>query len=376
MKKFLEQARSLSFAQPLSRVSLIYNVSLTYHLALIFKRPMACMVPLVCLLPLLCGCDQPLPSPKQKEQPTKVENTKQPVKAPYKQALTTYHAKGVEQVEQALACVQNLRKSLPEFLGRPDATGLSDIFTMARHCHRLYQPALALTASYPALDARLTSLRRRIDSRPITPGYVDAIDGYPNSGIVNDPALPLTRENLIAEQGLTDAADVVLGFEVILFLLEGEHRYRPQLAQRDVSDYVAVDQWPEQNEDETLPAEDHPQNRRRLYLELVTEILEQDLKLLLHAWKTFTLPTTQEEAHSLAFAIVRNWHSVAVSLSPDDTGDVTDRLLTLITTPAAESDIARLMKLDVLEGWPRQGAALDPVVLSQSLGQWLVQQNR
>lgn len=337
---------------------------------------LTCCLPLVCLLALTSGCDQPLPSPKQKEQPTKVENTKQPVKAAYKQALTAYHAKGVEQVEQALACVQNLRKSLPQFLGKPDAAGLGDIFTMARHCHRLYQPALALTASYPALDARLTSLRRRIDSRPITPGYVDYIEAYPNSGIVNDPALPLTKESLIAEQGLTDAADVVLGFEVILFLLEGEHRYRPQLALRDVVDFEAVDKWPEQTTEEALPPEDHPQNRRRLYLELVTEILEQDLKLLLNAWKTFTLPTTQEEAHALAFAIVRNWHSVAVSLSPEDAGDVTDRLLTLITAPTTESDIARLMKLDALEGWPRQGASLDPVVLSQSLGQWLVQQYR
>lgn len=325
---------------------------------------------------LLGGCDQPLPSPKQKEKAPKAETTKQPVQTQYEQALNAYHAQGEAGLQKAQACVGNLRASIPAFLEAPDDKGLSDLYNLARHCHRLYQPALSLTASYPALDARLTSLRRRIDSRPITPGYVDYVEGYPESGIVNDPALQLTRENLIAEQGLTDVADVVLGFEVILFLLEGEHRYKPLLPIRTASDYEAVLQWPEQVTEEVLPPSDHPNNRRRQYLLLVTEVLEQDLMLLQEAWRTFTLPTTQEEAQALAFAVVRNWHSVAVSLSSDDVGEVTDHLLTLITAPQEETDIARLLKLDALDGWPRPGAPLDPVVLSQSLGQWLVQHNR
>lgn len=347
-------------------------------------RPMkntARLAAALCALLLVSGCDQPLPSPKQKEQTPKAETTKQPVDAAYEQALNTYHAQGMAGLQKALACVGNLRASLPDFLAAPDDNGLKDIYTLARHCHRLYLPALALTASYPALDARLTSLRRRIDSRPITPGYVDYVEGYPESGIVNDPALPLTRESLIAEQGLTDAADVVLGFEVILFLLEGEHRYKPLLPVRTAADYEAVSQWPEQADEEVLPPADHPKNRRRQYLQLVTEVLEQDLKLLVEAWKGFSLPATQEEAHSLAFAIVRNWHSVAVSLSSEDVGEVTDNLMTLITAPSTEptgsqTDIARVMQLNTLDGWPRDGIPLDPMVLSQSLGQWLVQHNR
>lgn len=322
------------------------------------------------------GCDQPLPSPKQKEQPQKAEGAKQPVQRPYKIALQAYQKQGMTQLEQAAVCVKNLRSALPPFLDAPDATTLNDVYVMTRHCHRLYQPALALTASYPALDARLTSLRRRIDSRPITPGYVDYIEGYPSSGIVNDPALALNEESLIAEQGLTDVADVVLGFEVVLFLLEGEHRYRPQLPLRSYEDYVAVQKWENQAEGDFLPVSDHPNNRRRLYLTLVTQVLEQDLKLLQTAWNSFALPATQEEAHSLAFASVRNWHSVAVSLSPDDVGEVTEHLLALISSTRTDTDIARLMKLDVLEGWPRDGATVDPVSLSQSLGLWLVQHNR
>lgn len=329
----------------------------------------------LCLLPMINGCDQPLPSPKQKEQPQKAETTKQPVQKAYLDAFEAYHARGLSELDQAIACVQNLRKTLPAFLQAPDSAGLNDVLTMARHCHYLYQPALALTASYPALDARLTSLRRRVDSRPITPGYVDYVEGYPTSGIINDPALPLDKESLIAEQGLTDAADVVLGFEVILFLLEGEHRYRPQLPMRPVDDFLAVTSWPEQTAEEALPPSYHPNNRRRQYLLLVTEVLEKDLGLLREAWRTFSLPTTQEEAQALAFTSVRNWHSVAVSLSPEAAGEVTDRLVTLITSDTG-SDIARVMKLDTLEGWPHEGAPLDPALLSQSLGQWLVLHNR
>lgn len=325
---------------------------------------------------LISACDQPLPSPKQKEQTPKAETTKQPVEAAYQLSLNAYQAQGMAGLQQTLACVDNLRSAIPVFLDQPEEQALQDLFDLARHCHRLYLPALALTASYPALDARLASLRRRIDSRPITPGYVDYVDGYPESGIVNDPALPLTRESLIAEQGLTDAGDVVLGFEVILFLLEGEHRYKPLLPIRTASDYQAVSDWPEKAGEDALPPTDHPNNRRRQYLILVAELLQQDLKLLRESWRTFALPSTQEGAHALVFAIVRNWHGVAVSLSAENVGEVTDHLMTLITTPDAETDIARLMKLDTLDGWPRNGVPLDPMVLSQSLGQWLVQHNR
>lgn len=329
------------------------------------------------LLLAAAGCDQPLPSPKQKEPTKKMESTKKPIQVSYQRALETYQRQGAAQLEHTRACVKNLRSSVDVFLNTPEAQGFAALYEMARHCHRLYQPAMALTASYPALDARLSSLRRRIDSRPITPGYVDYVEGYPQSGIVNDPALPLDADSLIAEQGLTDASDVVLGFEVVLFLLEGEHRYSPQLAMRRVEDYQAVDHWEEHAANEVLPATDHPNNRRRQYLQLTLAILEQDLVLLLNTWNTFALPETQEEAQALAFATVRNWHSVAASLASDDVGEVTDLLIDLISSPKAPDDsLAGVMGLRQLEGWPRDGMAVDPMLFGQALGQWLVQHNR
>lgn len=333
-------------------------------------------IAMACLLAFAVGgCDQPLPSPKQKGQAPKADTTKQPLQSVYRKALENYHAQGVSQIEQALACVQNLQRNLPDFLKTPDDKGLADLLAMARHCHKIYQPALALTASYSALDARLTSLRKRIDSRPITASYVDYLDGAPTAGIPNDPAQPLDRESLIAEQGLTDQADVVLGFEVLLFLLEGEHRYHPQLPLRTAEDYAAVNEWPDQPNGETLPASFHPKNRRRLYLQRVIEILEINLGLLRDSWKTFVYPTSQDEAQALAFTCVRNWHSVEVSLAADDIGEVTDRLMPLLISND-NNDIAHLLKLDSLEGWPKDGAPVDPAILAQSLGQWLVQHNR
>lgn len=325
----------------------------------------------------LAGCNQPLPSPKEK-QPTKaVESTEKPIQAPYRTALSHYHKQGISQLEQTRACVKNIRTSLDTFLKSPDAPGLKDLYEMTHHCHRLYQPAMALTASYPALDARLTSLRKRIDSRPITPGYVDYVEDYPQSGIVNDPALPLNVDSLIAEQGLTDASDVVLGFEVILFLLEGEHRYSPQLPQRSFEDYVATTKWESQASGESVPVSEHPKNRRREYLKLATAILEKDLTLLQKAWETFELPVSQEEAHALTFAAVRNWHSVAASLPSDDVGPVTDLLIELISSQEnPQGCIAGVMGLDTLEGWPKNGMEVDPMMLGQTLGQWLVQHNR
>lgn len=106
---------------------------------------------------------------------------------------------------------------------------------------------------------------RRLDSWPFYPAYVDALPTWPNSGIVNDPALDLTSANLRQQQGATTDGEVALGFQPIRLLIAGvEDTPRNASELHATSDQEAS----------------KPQARRRTYLRLASQQLDTDLKTL------------------------------------------------------------------------------------------------
>ncbi len=113
---------------------------------------------------------------------------------------------------------------------------------------------------------------QRADSFPILPGYIDGLNDWPDSGIVNDVALVLTREALLEQQDATLEGEASIGFQVIHFLLNGEPDHP-----RSVDALTMVN---ELSDDMLGELPDQPANRRRAYLQLVTDLLVEDLTLL------------------------------------------------------------------------------------------------
>jgi hypothetical protein len=113
---------------------------------------------------------------------------------------------------------------------------------------------------------------QRADSFPILPGYIDGLNEWPDSGIVNDMSLPLTRESLVAQQDATMEGEASIGFQVIHFLLNGEPGHA-----RDAAALQLVSELSDQDLGELS---DQPANRRRVYLQLATDLLVEDLTLL------------------------------------------------------------------------------------------------
>lgn len=61
----------------------------------------------------------------------------------------------------------------------------------------------------------------RLDSWPLYPGYIDALPEWPESGLISDPYLEMTRKTLRTQHGATDSAEASLGFAALFVVLNG-----------------------------------------------------------------------------------------------------------------------------------------------------------
>ncbi|QJX02772.1 hypothetical protein HML84_16390 [Alcanivorax sp. IO_7] len=104
---------------------------------------------------------------------------------------------------------------------------------------------------------------------------MDGLPAWPDSGIVNDPALELTAASLRRQQGATTDGEVALGFQPLRLLVSGV----PD-APRQPADFQAGSATrPPPGTVAAPPAVDAPA-RRRTYLRLAADQLAGDLAAL------------------------------------------------------------------------------------------------
>lgn len=152
------------------------------------------------------------------------------------------------------------KQALEALLASPDVAHLEKA---RQHWRALYQ---SFNQHYIQLAARACASQRtdrleRLDRWPFFPAYVDALPAWPDSGMVNDPTLPLTAQTVRQQQGATDDGEVALGFQPLWLMIAGV-----PTAPRQPADLQA---GPERNGE-----------RRRQYLTLTAAQLENDLGVL------------------------------------------------------------------------------------------------
>ena len=96
---------------------------------------------------------------------------------------------------------------------------------------------------------------QQIDAWPIAPGFLDSLDSYPQTGIVNDVSLDITSEVLHQQHQITKDTEVSLGFHVLEYYAFG----RPET---------------------DLQEAEEANSRRRLLIRLVAEMLLLDVSQL------------------------------------------------------------------------------------------------
>ena len=183
------------------------------------------------------------------------------------------------------ACVadsQQLRSMIRQLLEAPSADTLNQSRAAWRQAHTdilAFSVFFSLADSNPGLFGELASHRYNLDAHPIQPGFIDYFDVYPVSGIVNDMAITLSAEALRQQHGITDDSDVSIGFHAMEYLLWGEHGERPP------TDFVSANTVNSEQAQQGLRVVDLPNNRRRVYLQLLAELLIDDCTRLAQFWQ-------------------------------------------------------------------------------------------
>ena len=112
---------------------------------------------------------------------------------------------------QLLRYTASLRDVVEDFLASPNQANLD----MARQAWIEAHNAFLRSAFLTHVDTDLA----HIDQWPIQEGFIDRLPDYPNSGIINDLSLELSRPTLMSQHEITDREEVSLGFHPVEFLL-------------------------------------------------------------------------------------------------------------------------------------------------------------
>ena len=166
----------------------------------------------------------------------------------------------------AHADAKAMKAAIDAFLRAPNAETLGS----ARQAWVAARPAYLRTEAFRFYDGPIEGVEANINSWPLNEAYIDYVEGGPKSGLVNDLGIPLAIKQLEASNQKRDEADVTVGWHAIEFLLWGQDLSAAGPGNRPYTDYIAGQGG---------------NDRRRLYLQLVTDELVHEIEELAEDWE-------------------------------------------------------------------------------------------
>ncbi|MFT5083655.1 MAG: putative iron-regulated protein, partial [Lentisphaeria bacterium] len=171
------------------------------------------------LLLCLSSCDKLGLEPKATNTPTNIDTLSD---VEINQASEKLFAAGAQAIEETILSAKTLNEHVLAFLDQPQQGSLEtaqESWLAVALAYQKFAYARQFGLLQPDIFAQLNKLDYHIGSYPIQPGFIDAFGPYKYSGLVFDAGLPITRESLAHQQGLTDIEEVVLGIYAIDFML-------------------------------------------------------------------------------------------------------------------------------------------------------------
>lgn len=132
------------------------------------------------------------------------------------------------------------------------------------------RPAYLVTEAYRFYDGPIEDVEGKINAWPMNEAAIDYVEGNPKAGIINASTDPITADRLRQANQEKDEADVTTGWHAVEFLLWGQDVSLSGPGNRPASDFVAGSA---------------ANDRRRTYLQVVTGLLDDDIKQLRDEWQ-------------------------------------------------------------------------------------------
>jgi putative iron-regulated protein len=261
--------------------------------------------------------------------------------------------------------VKSLQDAVLAFLTVPAPDSLQSVRQAWLSAHQSF---LKASFYWPLVEGRTAAdaggpeqLFNTIDVWPMQEGFLDSVQYYPTSGIINDLTLSIDRETLRNQHGITDAEEVSLGFHAMEFLLWD----------RQVADFVEQTSLTDGQTSGGLSVHQLSNNRRRETLKLISTLLYEDIMGVYQPSASDQHPPPSAAAHRLEVAIhactraLQRMRGELQLLTPgDDSGghsrfsgsSVQDLLTSMQTLAHVYSDPGRLHE---------RFEALDPVTADQ-----------
>lgn len=338
-----------------------------------------------------CGSDeqstQTSNSSARTDQPIPFDVTNPEINSATRELMLNY----LQQIESDYSTVEVTIKTLQtEIEGFIQQT---DVITMdrARDAWLIAHSAYELTSLHRHFanlvltqqdKLTLNQLQYQINHWPVLPGYIDYVDGYPDSGIVHDMNVVLELDSLREQHGFFDVSEASLGFHVIEYLLWGSNTNNDPL--RPASDYLLTTQLSADQANNGFELDQLSNNRRRRFLAIAAQALLEDFQLLRTLWSENTLLFQRrvEGAESADYVSSRELLSVFAesittvlkedlllrSLYPMLNGDFTDSMQSPFSHSTVNTVSSQLNGLErlLLENQTDTGTTLDSLFSSLS----------
>jgi len=248
------------------------------------SHPLLCKLALMLLAgSLLAGCEKQSTPETSSPAPT-LSEAKQTTGS--SQGPHLFFLKAAQQsFELSHKSAIELKEAVSTFTDKPTAENLNSALATWEQAHNHYlatqlfrnvnliHPQLDLSQSLPEV---IHPIEIRLDQHPIIPGYLDAVEGYPASGLIYSEFV-ISEENLNTEHQFSDTAYVAMGFHALEFMLNGDSSFDQPHSVR----FASIDD--KKQNSPTKPTEEW---RRSKYLLLLSSLIVKDTEQLLTEWSS------------------------------------------------------------------------------------------
>lgn len=168
-----------------------------------------------------------------------------------------------------LAAAQAMRSAIQAFTAQPSAQTLAEARKTWLAAREFYGQTEAFRFYGGPIDND-NGPEGRINAWPMDESFVDTVQGKTSAGLVNNRKFVISKKSLSAQNERGGEENIATGWHAIEFFLWGQDLSETGPGNRSFEDFV----------DGKAPNAD----RRRQYLNVVTELLIDDLTALMKAW--------------------------------------------------------------------------------------------